>query len=44
MSSMQYAILGYAVSLTLMWGYVARLWLAHHAVGRRESKRTANER
>ena len=38
MNSMQYAILGYVVSLALMWGYAVSLWLAHRAADRREGK------
>ena len=44
MNTMPYAVAGYAVALTLMWGYVICLWLAHRAVTRRERKRAANER
>ena len=41
MNGMHYAILGYVVSLALMWGYAASLWLAHRAVDRRERKAAA---
>ena len=38
MNSMHYAILGYVVSLSLMWGYAVSLWLGHRSVDRRERK------
>jgi len=38
MNGMHYTILGYAVSIALMWGYAATLWLGHRAAGRRERK------
>ncbi len=40
MTTDQYAILGFTVALTVLWGYAAYLWLRYRAVARRQRRRT----
>ncbi len=37
MSDDQYLLLGYGLCLGLLWGYAIRLWIASHALRKREA-------